>query len=73
MFLPPQDKGVLEHSKRQGELQMKFNFIRTVRDSFKKDTANWRTLDSILDNAETRQEVSQKQMDYVAYLYTKKK
>ena len=71
MFLPPQDKAVLAHTARKGELQMKFEFIKTVRNSFRVGTEYHKTLDSILNTALDHQEVTQRQMDYVAALYAK--
>ena len=48
-FNTPQDAGIKKHDARSSEMEMKFEFIKTVRDRFQPGSKDYKTCDSILE------------------------
>ena len=68
------DIGVKHHQAMSGEIKMKLEFIKTIRDSFNPNSSEFRLAQDILDNCLDRMSPpTPNQLDLLAKLYAKKK
>ena len=71
-FQTPQDAGIKKHDARSSEMEMKYEFIKTVRDRFQAGSKDYKTCDDILEYCIDRMSApTPGQQDLLIKLYMK--